>query len=56
MLSKYKENTDREIAPVYFSFTTKTVIGPKYGLNESFKELFNRIDNWIISWKNNKSR
>ena len=47
LLSKYKENTDREFAPVYFNSTTKTVIGPKYGLDKSFQETFNRIDNWI---------
>ena len=43
LLSKYKENTDRESAPVYFNSTTKTVIG----LDKSFQEVFNRIDNWI---------
>ena len=47
MLSKYKENADREFASVYFIFTTKTVIGLKYGLNRSFQDVFNRIDNWI---------
>ena len=47
LLSKYKENTDREFTPVYFNFTTKTVIGPNYSLNKSFQEDFNRIDNWI---------
>ena len=47
LLSKYKENTDREFASVYFNSTTKTVIGPKYGLDKSFREVFNRIDNWI---------
>ena len=34
-------------APVSFSSTFKTVIGPKYSLNRSFQEVFNRIDNWI---------
>ena len=47
LLSKYKENTGREFAIVYFNSTTKTVIGPKYGLNKSFQDVFNRIDNWI---------
>ena len=43
----YKENTDREFALVYFSSTTNTVINLKYGLEKSFKEVFNRTDNWI---------
>ena len=43
--SKYKENRD-EFAPAYF-YSTKTVIGPKYGLSKSFQEVFNRLDNWI---------
>ena len=47
LLSKYKENTDREFAAVYFISTTKRVIGPKYSLNKPFQEVFNRIDNWI---------
>ena len=47
LLSKYKENTDREFAPVYFNFTCKTVIALKYDLNESFQEILYRIDNWI---------
>ena len=46
LLSKYKENRDTEFAPVYFNSTTKTVIGPNYGLDKSFQEVFNRIDNW----------
>ena len=47
LLSKYKENTEREFAPVYFNSTTKTVIGPKDSLDRSFQEIFNRIVNWI---------
>ena len=47
LLSKYKENKDIEFAPVYFNSTTKTVIIPKYSLDKSFQEDFNRIDNWI---------
>ena len=38
LLSKYRENTDRDFAPVYFNSTTKTVFGPKYGFNKSFKK------------------
>ena len=37
LLSKYKENTERKFAPVYFSSTTKTVIGPKDSLDRSFR-------------------
>ena len=47
LLSKYKENTDKKCDPVYFNSTTKTVIGPKNGLDKSFQEVFNRIDNCI---------
>ena len=35
------------MASVYFNSTTKTVIGPKYGLDKSFRKVFNKIDNWI---------
>ena len=47
LLSKYKENTDREFPPVCFNSTTKRVINSKYGLDKSFQEIFNRIGNWI---------
>ena len=47
MLSKYKENTDREFTTVYFNSTTKTVINSKYDLDKSFEEMFDRIDIWI---------
>ena len=47
LLKKYKENTDREFATIYFNSTTKTVIGPKYGLKKSFQEVFNIINNWM---------
>ena len=47
MLSKYKENTNRECTPFYFNSTAKTVIGPEYSLEKSFQEVFNRIDSWI---------
>ena len=46
MLSKYKENTDREFAPAYFHSTTEIVIGPKYSL-KSLLEFLKRIDKWI---------
>ena len=47
LLSKYKKNTGREFAPVYFNFTTKTVTNSKYDLSKSFQEIFNGTDNWI---------
>ena len=42
LLSKYKENTDREFALVNFNSTTKKVIGAKDNLDQSFQEVFNR--------------
>lgn len=47
LLSKHNKNTDKEFAPAYINSTTKTVIGPKYGLDSSFQEVFNMTDNWI---------
>ena len=47
LLSKYKENAEREFAPVYFSFTTKTLVGFEDSHDRSCQEVFNRIDNWI---------
>ena len=38
MLRKEKQNGDIELAPVYFNFTTKTVINFKYDLDQSFEE------------------
>ena len=55
MLRTYKENVETEFAFVYFKATTKTVIGFEDGLDRSFQEIFNRIDNltsegsgWLI--------
>ena len=42
-----KKKIDRELTPVYFHSTTKTVIGPGDSLDKSFQEVFSRIDNWI---------
>ena len=47
LLSKHKENTDIEFAPIYFNSTTKSVAGPKHSLNKYFQDVFDRIDNWI---------
>ena len=38
---------ETEFASVYFNATTKTVIGFEYGLDRSFQETFNRINNLI---------
>ena len=46
LLSKYKENIDREFADVFFNSTTKIVINSKHR-DKSFQEIFNKIDNWI---------
>ena len=54
LLSKQKENGDREFTTVYFSSKTKTVIGFKDGLDDSFQEILYRLDNWInegSAWK-----
>ena len=48
LLSKYKESRNLEFTTVYFNSTTKALIGPEYGLDKYFQEVFNRIDNWII--------
>ena len=48
MLSKLKENIDREFATACFDSTAKMIMDSnKYGLDESFQELLYRIDNWI---------
>ena len=47
LLSKCKENAEREFATVYFNSTAKTEIGPKDILDRSFQDAFNWIDNWI---------
>ena len=47
LLSKYKENTDREFTTANFNSTTKTVINSEYHLDKSFQEKFNRFDNYI---------
>ena len=47
LLSKFKENAEREFASVYSNSITKTVIGPEDSTDRSFQEIFNRIDNWV---------
>ena len=54
LLSKQKENGDREFTTVYFNYKTKTVIGFKDGLDDPFQEILYRLDNWInegSAWK-----
>ena len=47
LLSKNKENTEREFAFVSINSTTKTVLGPEDSFDKSFQKDCNRIDNWI---------
>ena len=46
-LKKYKANGQTEFRPVYFNFTTETVINHKFSLENAFQEILYRIDNWI---------
>ena len=39
LLTKHKENRGIEFAPVYFNFTTKTVISSEYDIEKFFKKL-----------------
>ena len=47
MLRKDKPNGDIEFAPVYFNFSTKTVINFRSDLDKSFQEVLFRIDNCV---------
>ena len=47
LLSKYKENRDIELVPVYFKYIIKTIINFKYDFDKSFPEILYRIDNSI---------
>ena len=44
MQRKYKHTI---CSCLFFNFTTKAVIGPKYYLGKSFQEVFNTTNNWI---------
>ena len=46
-LSQYKGTTERKFAPVYHNSARKIITGLENKLDESFQEVFNRIDNWI---------
>ena len=50
MLRKDKQNEDIEFAPVYFNFSTKTVINFRLDLDKSFQEVLFRIDNCVDKW------
>ena len=48
LLSKHKENGEREFTTIYFNFTAQTVINlNNVGINKSFQEVLYRLDNWI---------
>ena len=47
LLNKIKINGSVEYSPVYFKSTSKTVINHEFSLDESFREILYRIDNWI---------
>ena len=48
LLSKLKENGDREFTTVYFNSTAKTVIDLNNDrLNKSFQQVLYRLDTWI---------
>ena len=47
LLSKMKNSSEVQYSPVYFNSLTKTVIGNKFKLNQSFQEIIYRLENWI---------
>ena len=48
LLSKIKNDRNIVYSPVHFNSTTKIVINSdEFGLDQSFQEIFYRIDNWI---------
>ena len=47
LFQKYKLNGEIEFAPVYFNSLTKTVINPRFRLENSFQEILYMIDSWI---------
>ena len=44
LLSKQKQNGDKEFSTVYLDYSANT---NKYGLHKSFRQVLYRIDNWI---------
>ena len=48
LLSKVKNSNEIEYSLVYFNSLAKTVIGSnKFGLNQVFQEIIDRLDNWV---------
>ena len=47
LLNKYRSNGEIEFTPVYFNWSTKTIINHRYKLNQSFQEILYRTDAWI---------
>ena len=47
LFQKYKLNGEIEFAPVYFNSLAKTVINPRFRLENSFQEILYMIDSWI---------
>ena len=46
-VKKYKPDEGIEFRPVYLNSTTKTVMNHKFSLENIFREILYRIDNWI---------
>ena len=47
LLKKYKPNKEIGFSPVYFNSATKTIINNRFKVEESFQEIWYRIDAWI---------
>ena len=47
LLKKYKRNEEIEFTPVYFNWTTKTIINNRFKLEHAFQEILYRIAAWI---------
>ena len=47
LLKKYKPNAEMELAPCYFDPVTKTVINPRFRLENYFQEILYMTDVWI---------
>ena len=47
LFKKYKRNEEIEFTPVYFNWTTKTIINNRFKLEHAFQEILYRIAAWI---------
>ena len=47
LLSKVKTNSLIEYSPVYFNSLSKTIIGDKFFLDQCFREIIYRVEQWI---------